>query len=122
MRLVMVYNADGGLVNGALDLAHKWLSPATYPCRLCDVTYSTLGMKRQWRDYLAALPLPVAIHHRDDFAAAHPGARVPLPAILLDRDGALEPLVDADAFGRIGSLDQLIAALDRALADSIRTG
>ena len=39
----MIYNADGGLVNGALDLLHKTFSPATYACRLCDVTYGPLG-------------------------------------------------------------------------------
>jgi hypothetical protein len=58
-RLLMIYNADGGLVNGALDLLHKTFSPATYPCRLCEVTYGTFGMKRDWRTTIEALPLPV---------------------------------------------------------------
>ena len=39
MRLVFVYNANAGLVAGMLDSVHKVVSPATYPCSLCAVTY-----------------------------------------------------------------------------------
>ncbi len=35
MPLLFVDKANGGLMAGAFDLAHKLLSPATYPCRLC---------------------------------------------------------------------------------------
>lgn len=112
----MIYNADGGLVNGALDLLHKTFSPATYPCRLCEVTYGPLGMKRDWRATIEALPLPVSFLHRDEWLAARPGDATALPAILLDSAGALSTLVSAADFAGIRSLDALKLLLEARLS------
>lgn len=107
----MIYNADGGLVNGALDLLHKTFSPATYACRLCEVTYGTFGMKRDWRATIEAMPLPVTFLHRDEWLAEQPGDATALPAILLERAGALSILVSAADFEGIRSLEALKALL-----------
>ncbi len=114
-RILFVYNADGGLLNGALDLLHKTFSPSTYACQLCAITYDTLGMKPRWRSYVATLPHPVVFHHRDDFAAAFPNTRVPLPAVLLDRGGELDTLIPAERFRELRSLDDLEGALTAAI-------
>jgi hypothetical protein len=106
-RLLMIYNADSGLVNGALDLLHKTFSPATYACRLCDVTYGPLGMKRDWRATIEALPLPVTFLHRDEWRAAFPGDQTALPTILLEADRRLSILVSAEDFAAIRSLEAL---------------
>lgn len=116
-HLLLIYNADGGLVNGALDLLHKWLSPATYACALCALTYDTLGMKRDWKKAIEALPLPATFLHRDDWLARRPGNATPLPAILLERpDGTHHALVSADDFARVGDLPSLVALLGQRLA------
>lgn len=117
-RLLMIYNADGGLVNGALDLLHKTLSPSTYACRLCEVTYGTFGMKRDWRATIDALPLPVTFMHRDEWQAASPGNHTALPAILLEQSGQLSPLVSAADFAGIRSLEALKALLAARLSGS----
>ena len=31
-KIIFVYNADSGLVNGLIDWAHKIVSPETYSC------------------------------------------------------------------------------------------
>ncbi len=110
-RILMIYNADGGLVNGAMDLLHKMVSPGTYACRLCEVTYGTFGMKRDWRATIEALPMPASFLHRDEWLAARPGDDTPLPAILLERAGGLSTLVSAADFGRIHTLEALQALL-----------
>jgi hypothetical protein len=115
-RLLMIYNADGGLVNGALDLLHKTFSPATYACRLCKVTYGAFGMKRDWRATIEALPLPVSFLHRDEWLAERPGDATPLPAILLEQPGGLSTLVSATDFDAIRSLDALKALLAERLS------
>jgi hypothetical protein len=48
-KLIFVYNADSGILNAIKDLIHKNVSPETYPCSLCAVTYDNLGMKREWK-------------------------------------------------------------------------
>jgi hypothetical protein len=115
-RLLMIYNADGGLVNGAMDLLHKTFRPETYPCRLCDVTYGTFGMKRDWRATIEALPLPVTFLHRDEWLAERPGDPTALPAILLDSGGALRPLVSAEDFAVVADLAGLKALLAARLS------
>ncbi len=118
-RLVFVYNAEAGLVAGAMDTVHKIVSPATYPCSLCAVTYGLAGMRRSWRDWLARQPLPAAFYHRADFRAAFPAAADwPLPLVALARGAALEPLLGAGALATL-DLDALMAALDDGLAGAM---
>lgn len=45
MRLVIVYNANAGLLAGAMDSLHKLFAPASYPCKLCALTYGLLSMR-----------------------------------------------------------------------------
>ncbi len=118
-RLVFVYNANEGLVAGLLDLVHKTVSPATYACSLCGVTYGPLGMKAQWCEWLKSLPFESAFFHRPDFRAAYPyAAGWPLPLVARERDGALAVLLGADELAALPGLDALIAALAARLAAS----
>ena len=96
-RLIFVYNADGGTLAGLKDLFHKILSPATYPCSLCAITYGATSMQPQWRAFVKALPVPVTFLHRDEFIRNYPAqAAHPLPAAFaLDEDGRLMPFVEA---------------------------
>lgn len=115
-RLVFVYNADAGLAAGLLDLVHKTLSPSTYPCSLCGVTYGPLGMKTQWRDWLKSLPYESVFFHRPDFRTAYPAfADRPLPLIGRDGDDGLIELLGAAQLARLTTLDALIAALRERL-------
>ena len=122
-RLVLVYNADAGIVAGLFDLAHKLVSPATYPCSLCGVTYGSFGMNRQWRDYLSSLALPVAFFHRPVFLAAYPAfADEPLPLVAHDDDGVLTIWLDAAALMSLTTVDALIAALKLRIDATGRSG
>ena len=116
-RLLLVYNADAGIVAGLFDLVHKIVSPGTYPCNLCGVSYGPMGIKTAWRRHLAALPLPTMFFHRPDFHAAFPAmAAAPLPLIAREEDGGVTVLLDAGALAQLTTVDALIAALDAKLA------
>ena len=96
-RLLFVYNADGGPLAGLKDVFHKILSPATYPCSLCAITYGAASMQPQWRAFIKALPVPVEFLHRDEFIRDYPQwARHPLPAAFaVDERGVLTPFIGA---------------------------
>lgn len=111
VRLLVVYNADSGLRAAAADWLHKLLSPATYPCDLCALTHGHLGMRRQWADLVARLPLPVGTLHRDEWQRQWPGNPAPLPALLLESHGAVETLIGPEA---LAGLDD-VPALERLL-------
>lgn len=86
-RLLLVYNADGGIINALKDAIHKQISPSTYPCSLCALTYGAVSMRGEWKRFLDSLRMEIVFHHRDDFAAAFPGHSFQLPAILLSENG-----------------------------------
>jgi hypothetical protein len=116
-RLILVYNADGGLLNALKDAAHKIASPATYPCSLCALTYGWASMRGRWRQFLASLPMAKVFHHRDDFALAFPGLAVPLPAILLaEGEGPPQVLVSASELDALPDLRTLIGLVEERLA------
>ena len=110
-RLIFVYNADGGLVQGFLDSVHKTLSPATYPCSLCAITYGAFRMDPKWRKWLKTLPLPVVFYHKDDM----PFKDIMLPVVLSERSGQIASLIDSATLNGLGSLDALIAMLKARL-------
>lgn len=112
-RLIFVYNADGGVFNSVMDAAHKLISPATYPCSLCAITYGAVGMRREWKAYLQAMPQDMVFYHRDEFASQWPGVTAKLPAIFLqDGSGPLTPLVSNEELDAVGSVAQLAALID----------
>jgi hypothetical protein len=116
-RLVFVYNANAGIVAGIMDSIHKTVSPSTYECSLCAITYGAFTMDRRWKAWLASLPLDVVFYHRPDFRAAYPQVvDIALPLVLYERAGNLEPLLASSEIAAAGSVDALIAALEARLA------
>ena len=118
--LLFVYNADSGLFNGLADMAHKLLSPQTYPCSLCGLTYSLTGMRRPWRDFVTSLGYPVEFLHRDELAVdpgAVPGVRAqPLPAVFLRDAGGIHPWITAAELNGCQTLGELQALISARLA------
>ncbi|MDQ2769542.1 MAG: hypothetical protein M3Y54_03465 [Bacteroidota bacterium] len=96
-RLLFVYNADGGRLAGLKDMFHKILSPSTYPCSLCAITYGATAMRPEWGAFIRALPVPVSFPHRDEFRRDYPQwAAHPLPAAFaVGTDGTLTPFIEA---------------------------
>ena len=115
MKLIFVYNAEAGIAAGILDSIHKTLSPATYACSLCAITYGVVRMDAKWKAWLKAQPFETRFCHRPDFRAAYPGMTVDLPAVLVEQDGALTPLIDSKAIAAAETVDGLIALIEARL-------
>lgn len=94
-RLIFVYNADGGRLAGLKDMFHKILSPSTYPCSLCAITYGATSMQPEWHQFIKTLPVPVEFLHRDEFVRDFPQWQAhPLPAAFaVLESGELQPFI-----------------------------
>jgi hypothetical protein len=115
-RLVIVYNANAGIAAGVMDSVHKLVSPSTYPCQLCAVTYGLTSMRRDWRVFLDGLGMELVFHHRPDFRAAFPqAADWPLPLVAVEEGGVLRELVSAADFHDIPDLVSLIQVVNSRL-------
>ena len=88
-------------------MAHKTFSPRTYQCNLCALTYSTFGMRTDWKQFLEALDLPLEFLHADQLRQQHKEADAPLPAVFMKRDGRLELLLDADSINACRTIADL---------------
>ena len=115
MRLIFVYNAKPGIAAGIMDSIHKTLSPATYPCDLCAITYGALRMNPTWKAWLKAQPFESEFRYRDEFRAAHTDADATVPAVFREDDGRLELLVKAEDFASTPTVDALIALIETRL-------
>ena len=109
VSIVFVYNADSGLVNEMKDYVHKIVSPASYECNLCAITYGNTGMKGEWKSFVNDLPVPVVFLHKDEFHEQfnYPGAS--FPCVYLQRGNKLDLLITSDEINECNDLEDLKA-------------
>ena len=115
-RLVGVYDADGGIRGELAYLAGK---VAGRHCSLCDITHSPVRRRKAWDAYVASLPVPFDVLHRnertEDVRAATTGKE---PCVVAQTDdGGIVLVVDADRLAGAADVAGLASQLDRALAE-----
>jgi len=115
-KLIFVYNAESGLLNAMKDWAHKIVSPETYPCSLCALTYDNLGMRRPWREFIKELGYEVEFLHRDELEEKYGIKDVMLPAAFILQNDELKLWIKCEAMGALNSLDELQTLVVQQLA------
>lgn len=105
MKLIFVYNANSGLWNGAMDAVHKVMSPSTYKCSLCKITYGTLKAKKSWINFIRDLPIESRFLHKDDFHQEFQKDKE-LPAIFIQNKRELIKIISSSQLKEM-SLAQL---------------
>ena len=106
MELIFVYNANGGLLNSLFDAGHKLLSPSTYACNLCALTYGALTERAEWKAYRESSSHDFRFLHKDEFESEFEG-EFAYP-IVLKNGREPEALVSAQEIEELTSLDDLI--------------
>ncbi|HET6243154.1 MAG: hypothetical protein H0V01_07720 [Bacteroidetes bacterium] len=92
-KLIFVYNADGNLFSKTIDFAHKILSPSTYACNLCSITYDNFGMKKEWAEFLRKLNMETIFFYKDEFLKKYGKQKTEFPVIFIDKENSMEVLV-----------------------------
>ena len=115
MKLLFVYNGEGNPLALLMGAMHKVVSPATHECALCSITHGVLRMDPRWKKWVRNLPFPVEFHHRREFRREFPEVRLPLPAVLIERDGVVETLINRLDLSALESVDALVALINRRL-------
>ena len=114
IELCFVYNARSGIAHGLMDYVHKIVSPDTYACSLCGVTYGHLGMRRGWANYLRGLPFAIRFFYQDTLPQQ--AGSVALPAAFVVRDGDWEQVVTAEEMNAATTVELLVSLCDQKLA------
>ena len=107
MKLIFVYNADSGLMNTLIDIGHKVISPQTYQCNLCDLTFGLFSEHKQWKQFREASNTEMEFLHRDEFEQKY--ARQFEYPVILKEDENLSVAISSAELNQIQTLDELIS-------------
>jgi len=105
-KLIFIYNADSGLLNAIKDSLHKTLSPKTYPCSLCALTYGSVSEKKIWKKFHQNSKVEMEFLHIDEFEKCY-SVKFDYPVILRDR-GKLEIALSHLELDKIKDVEALI--------------
>jgi hypothetical protein len=113
--LVFVYNAKNDFVSKTLDFAHKIISPNTYQCDLCSLTYGNFGIKKEWEVFLNTIRMDTKFMYSNQYEKLFPNQNQTYPAIFLVQNNQWKSLVSPKDFKDLQSLQQLIQHIESKL-------
>ena len=114
LELIFIYNAKSGVVNELIDFAHKIVSPETYDCNLCALSYGMFSMKKKWSTYIETLPLKSTFTYKDKFSK-NGYSNIKFPSVFIRSNEKLDEIISAAEINEIKNLDQLIGLLNQKL-------
>lgn len=115
-ELIFVYNASSSIFSQLTDYAHKIISPETYSCNLCKITYDNLGMKSKWKTFIKSLNLNVTFLHKDELKSRYPEfSKSKLPMAFLKQNNKVSQLISAKEINSVKTLDGLMELADAKL-------
>ena len=115
-ELIFIYNAKSGLVNEFLDFSHKIVSPSTYNCNLCAISYGNFLMKKKWSNYISSLPVKSTFTYKDK-VSEYGYDNIELPSIIFQNDSRSEVIISNDKINNLKNIEQLIELLNEELKD-----
>lgn len=118
MKYLFIYNAQSGKLNALLHSAHKMISPSTYQCSLCALTFGNFSEANKWKDFRKSLSCEVIFLHKDEFERQYQ-FRYEYPVVLsmqppIEQNG-LKIIVDTHTLNQTENLDALIALCKQRL-------
>lgn len=114
-KIVFVYNADSGLFNSVGDYVHKIVSPSTYGCNLCGLTFGNLGVRNDWKVFTSALKFHAEFLHKDEFFEKYDVPDASFPCAYIESDGKLELLIDSNEVNNLKTLEELKSLVSEKL-------
>lgn len=119
-KLIFVYNAQSGKMNALLDTAHKIVSPSTYNCDLCALTFGSLRESAVWKSFRENSKVPMEFYHKNEFKKAFASkwlAKYAYPVLLIQNENGLEIGISAQDFEEIDTLESLMNRVDSLIVD-----
>jgi len=116
MKLIFVYNANSGTVNGYKDVLHKILSPNTYECSLCDITFGIFSENKRWKKFRETSNIEMKFLHKDEFLKTYRSKWLPkydFPVILSEEKEQLEIFMASEEIDGFKKVDVLIEAIQQ---------
>ena len=112
IELIFIYNAKSGIGNAFIDWAHKIISPKTYDCNLCSITYNNLGKEIKWKAFLNNINAHSRFYYIDhlkelDFV----DEKTELPCVFINEKDEFKLIINSHEMTAFDNVDQLISRL-----------
>tara|TARA_R110002072_G_scaffold300571_4_gene478351 strand:- start:7239 stop:7619 length:381 start_codon:yes stop_codon:yes gene_type:complete len=110
-KLLFIYNANSGKMNGYMDALHKIVSPKTYACNLCDITYGVFTENKAWKKFRTSSKISMEFLHLDEFKkqyASKFGSKFTFPIVLLENKCELELFISTEELNELKNAEELI--------------
>ncbi len=117
-RLIFIYNANSGKHNAVFDMVHKILSPTTYNCNLCDITFGLFKENKSWKKFRKASNTPTEFLYKDEYTkmyASKFGYKITFPIVLAETDYALEVFINTDELNSLEMVEDLMQLIEKRL-------
>ena len=111
MKLLFVYNATSGVANALLDSVHKVVSPSTYQCNLCDITFGLVSENKAWKQFRESSDIKMVFLHKDEFLKAYRSKWLPkyeFPIVLIEEENGFEVYITSEVINSLTDSDALI--------------
>lgn len=118
-QLIFVYNAHSDLFSTVTDFAHKLLSPATYSCNLCTLTYGNFIVKQEWKSFIKSLSIKAVFLYKDEFEKEYK-IQSPLPAVFIGMDGIVKVLISKQEIESCKSLEELKELVNQKIQTNVQ--
>ena len=94
-----------------MDSLHKVVDPESYSCKLCDLTFGTIGERKAWKEFREDLEVETDFLHRDEFRKAYAskfGHKFEFPIILAQTANGLEVFLSKHELAELDTTEALI--------------
>ena len=113
-KLIFIYNADSGLRNKVVDTVHKIMSPLTYNCNLCSLTFDMFTENKVWKRFRKENQYEMEFLHKNEFKrryASKFGYKFSYPIVLVTSANSFEILIGTEELNAIGNVEDLIIVI-----------
>ena len=115
-KLIFIYNASDDALSVSFDFIHKIVSPGTYQCSLCKVTYGNVSMHNEWKEYIEILPYEIDFLYKNNYNQFHPNLFVDEFPIAYKYDGkSYQEFISKKEFDLCENLDDLIKIMNQKI-------
>ena len=118
-KLIFVYNANAGAVNGLLDSVRKIARPSTYECSLCTITHGVFTEGKLWAEFRKSSTTKMEFLHKDEFLKQYRSKWLPaysFPIVLIADDKGLGVFITTEELNAVTTQKELIGLVSERMS------
>ncbi|MFA4860816.1 hypothetical protein [Methanoregula sp.] len=114
--LLFVSNSNSGVLPQIKNYSDHLSASHSEGCHLSALTYSPVGMKKEWKRFIREQKIPSRALDREEFRAEFGSIAMTFPVVLVRTRRGLSVLISTDELNRCRSLEDLMNLLQQRLA------